>query len=297
MDLNLFKKTIWDYYKKYGRHDLPWRKTKDPYKILVSEVMLQQTQVSRVIEKYKSFLQKFPTVEVLAKAPLKDVLLEWQGLGYNRRAKYLKLCAEKVVSDYKGTFPKTLVELLKLPGIGPATAGDILAFAYNIPVPVIETNIRSVFIHFFKGVEGALADTQTNTYARSNLRTGTPSPPTSKFRKVSSLISDKELLPLIEQTLDTKNPREWYWALFDYGAHLKQTRNPNTQSKHYVKQFPFKGSNREKRSQILKLILEKPRTEKEIIKTLGYESEVIHKNLKQMIKENLIKKEKGKFFV
>ncbi len=297
MNLGQFKKTIWDYYKKNGRHNLPWRKTKDPYKILISEVMLQQTQVTRVIEKYKSFLEKFPTVEALAKAPLKDVLLEWQGLGYNRRAKYLKLCAEKVVTEYRGKFPKNLKELVALPGIGPATAGDILAFAYNIPVPVIETNIRSVFIHFFKGVEGALADTQTNTYARSNLRAETPSPPSSKFRKVSSLISDKELLPFIEQTLDMKNPREWYWALFDYGAYLKQTRNPNTQSKHYVKQSPFKGSNREKRSQILKLILEKPRTEKEIIKTLGYESEVIHKNLKQMIKENLIKKEKGKFFV
>lgn len=267
MDTSRFKKTIWGYYKTHGRHNLPWRKTKDPYKILVSEVMLQQTQVSRVIEKYKSFLKKFPTVEALAKAPLKDVLLEWQGLGYNRRAKYLKLCAEKVVSEYCGKFPKSFKELVSLPGIGPATAGDILAFAYNIPVPVIETNIRSVFIHFFFPEGGPRR------------------------------IHDQKLLPLIEQTLDMKNPREWYWALFDYGAYLKQTRNPNTQSKHYVKQSPFKGSNREKRSQMLKLILEKPITEKEIIETLGYEREVVQKNLEQMLKENLIKKEKGKFFV
>ncbi len=302
MNPGRFKKTIWDYYKKNGRHDLPWRKIKDPYKILISEVMLQQTQVSRVIEKYKSFLKKFPTVEALAEAPLKDVLLEWQGLGYNRRAKYLKLCAEKVVTEYRGKFPKNLKELVALPGIGPATAGDILAFAYNIPVPVIETNIRSVFIHFFKGVEGALANTQTNTYARSNLRAETSSP-SSKVRKVSSLISDKELLPLIEQTLPTfpyvghRGVREWYWALFDYGAYLKQTRNPNTQSKHYVKQSPFKGSNREKRSQILKLILTGAKSEKEIVKALGYEREVVQKNLEQMLKENLIKKVKGKFFV
>ena len=176
MNTSRFKKTIWNYYKKHGRHDLPWRKTKDPYKILVSEVMLQQTQVNRVIEKYKSFLKKFPTVKALAQAPLKEVLLEWQGLGYNRRAKYLKLCAEKVIHEHEGTFPKTVKELTALPGIGPATAGDILAFAYNIPVPVIETNIRSVFIHFF------------------------PAPP--RLRRASPLISDKELLPLIEKTLD-----------------------------------------------------------------------------------------------
>lgn len=269
MDTSRFKKTIWGYYKTHGRHNLPWRKTKDPYKILVSEVMLQQTQVSRVIEKYKSFLKKFPTVEALAKAPLKDVLLEWQGLGYNRRAKYLKLCAEKVVSEYCGKFPKSFKELVSLPGIGPATAGDILAFAYNIPVPVIETNIRSVFIHFFFPEGGPRG------------------------------IHDQKLLPLIEQTLDMKNPREWYWALFDYGAYLKNSKikNPNHKSKHYVKQSPFKGSNREKRSQILKLILTGAKNEKEIIKALGYESEVVQKNLEQMIKENLIQKEKGRFFV
>lgn len=282
MNTTQFKKTIWDYYKKNGRHDLPWRpptlkfqrdkKTLDPYKILISEVMLQQTQVSRVVEKYKSFLNKFPTVETLAEAPLKEVLLEWQGLGYNRRAKYLKLCAEKIVSEYGGKFPKTLKELVTLPGIGPATAGDILAFAYNIPVPVIETNIRSVFIHFFF-------------------------PASLELRRTSPLIHDNEILLLIEQTLDMENPREWYWALFDYGAYLKQTRNPNTQSKHYVKQSPFKGSNREKRSRILKLILTGAKSEKEITKALGYESEVVQKNLEQMVKENLIKKEKGKFFV
>lgn len=245
--------------------------------------MLQQTQVSRVIEKYKSFLKRFPTVETLAEAPLKDVLLEWQGLGYNRRAKYLKLCAEKVMSEHKGKFPKTFRELVALPGIGPATAGDILAFAYNIPVPVIETNIRSVFIHFFF-------------------------PASLKLRRTSLLISDKELLPLIEKTLpslpytglrENYGVREWYWALFDYGAYLKNSKikNPNHKSKHYVKQSTFKGSNREKRSQILKLILEKPRTEKEIVHTLKYESEVVQKNLDQMVKENLIKKEKGRFFV
>ncbi len=280
MNLSRFKKTIWDYYKKNGRKTLPWRKTKNPYKILISEVMLQQTQVPRVIEKYNSFLEKFPTIEDLAGATLKDVLLEWQGLGYNRRAKYLKLCAEKVVSEYGGKFPKTLKELVALPGIGPATAGDILAFAYNIPVPVIETNIRSVFIHFFfKDVED-VHDKDILVLVEKTLPK--PLPPNGKGRANSSI---------------TSSSREWYWALFDYGAYLKQTRNPNTQSKHYVKQSPFKGSNREKRSQILKLILTGAKSEKEISKTLGYEATVVQKNLEQMVKENLIKKVRNQFSI
>jgi A/G-specific adenine glycosylase len=277
MNLGQFKKTIWNYYAKNGRHNLPWRKTKDPYKILVSEVMLQETQVSRVIEKHKSFLKKFPTVQTLANAHLKEVLLEWQGLGYNRRAKYLKLCAEKVIREYGDTFPKTFKELVALPGIGPATAGDLLAFAYNIPVPVIETNIRSVFIHFFfpKARPRGIHDQDFSPRG----------------------IDDRDLLPLIEQTLDTQNPREWYWALFDYGAFLKQTRNPNTQSKHYVKQSPFKGSNREKRSNILKLILKNPSTESQIIGTLGYAEEIVQKNLSALEREGLIKKIKNTYII
>src|SRR3989344_4074839 len=148
MNIKQFQKTIWDYYKTNKRY-LPWRKTRDPYKILVSEMMLQQTQVSRVLPKYKSFSKKFPTVKVLAKAKLKEVLTEWQGLGYNRRAVFLKQCAEKIEKDFKGKFPKDFKALRTLPGIGPATAGDIMVFAWNIPMIVIETNIRSVFIHFF----------------------------------------------------------------------------------------------------------------------------------------------------
>jgi len=265
MSLDTFKKTIWDYYKKYGRHDLPWRKTKDPYRILVSEMMLQQTQVSRVIPKYKNFLKKFPTVEALAKAPLRQVLIQWQGLGYNRRALYLKKCAEKVVTDFDGKFPKDVKTLVSLPGIGPATAGDILAFAYNIPVPIIETNIRSVFIHFFF--------------------------PNKKK------ISDKQILPLIGKTMGKGNPREWYWALFDYGAYLKTSGsgNPSRRSAHHTKQSPFKGSNRQIRARILRLILEKPRTEKEITKILGQTPSIVAKNLASFVREETIVKRKSRF--
>src|SRR6185312_9536719 len=234
MNLVSFKHTVWKFYRAHGRGHLPWRQTREPYKILVSEIMLQQTQVERVIPKYKSFLKKFPTARALAKATNKDVLLEWQGLGYNRRALALKRAAEAVVSDFGGKFPQTLEELLTLPGVGRATAGDLLAFAFNKPAIVIETNIRTVFIHHF------LRDKKN--------------------------IPDKQILELIEKTLDKKRPREWYYALMDYGAHLKKTLGNNaTRSKHYKKQSTFKGSNRELRSHILKLILAKPQKKTDLL--------------------------------
>jgi A/G-specific adenine glycosylase len=257
MNTTSFKKAIWNYYKKHGR-DLPWRNTCDPYNILVSEVMLQQTQVPRVILKYNSFLKKFPTTGALAKAKLADVLAEWQGLGYNRRAINLKRAAEVIEKDFGGEFPKDFKALTSLPGIGPTTAGDILAFSYNIAVPVIETNIRSVFIHFFfKDKEG---------------------------------VTDKEIMPLIEKTLDQKDPREWYYALFDYGAELKKSGNPNKKSAHYARQSTFKGSHREKRSKILKCIIEKPQRIKDLEKLLALDPSIIKTILAELETEGFIKK-------
>ncbi len=252
-----FKKTILDYYKQNGR-SFPWRKTNDPYKILVSEIMLQQTQAPRVIEKYHSFLKRFPTIKKLAKASTASVLREWQGLGYNRRGLALKNLAVEVMKKYNGTLPKKYDELISLPGIGPATAGDLLAFAWNKPAIVIETNIRTVFIHhFFKD--------QTN-------------------------ISDQAIIPLIKKTLDKKNPRKWYWALMDYGAFLKKTLpNPSRRSRHYTKQSPFRGSNREIRSKILKyLLLYKKQSLVTIAHSLSLSPEIIQKNLIIMKKEKLI---------
>lgn len=268
--INSFKNTVWKFYRAHGRGHLPWRKTRDPYKILVSEIMLQQTQVDRVIPKYKSFLKKFPKVKALAKVKNKDVLLEWQGLGYNRRALNLKRAAEKIVSDFGGEFPQTLDELLTLPGVGRATAGDVLAFAFNKPAVVIETNIRTVFIHHF------FADKKK--------------------------VSDKEILKLIEKTLPTSHAkgrtggvREWYYALMDYGAHLKKTLGNNiARSKHYKKQSTFKGSNRELRSHILKLVLAKPRTKAEILKLLDSPAPAIEKNLLALSKEGLIRAKNGR---
>ncbi len=264
MNFSQFKKTIWAHYKQ-NKRNLPWRKTRDPYKILVSEIMLQQTQSHRVEPKYKSFLEQFPTVEVLAKAKLQDVLKEWQGLGYNRRALYLKKCAEAIVAEHGGKFPKDLNALIALSGIGKATAGDILAFAWNIPTVFIETNIRSVFIHFF------FADKEQ--------------------------VTDTDILPLVEKTLDIKDPRQWYWALFDYGVLLKKTINPNRKSAHYGKQTKFVGSLRQKRAIILRLILEKPRTQKEIEKALKYDVEVVIKILSGLEKDGLIKNTRGRFSI
>lgn len=229
-----FEHEVWNYYKK-NKRDLPWRHTTDPYHILVSEVMLQQTQVSRVITKYQEFLKKFPTIKKLAQATKPEVLTLWQGLGYNRRALFLKKTCETLFEQNPKhpEFPTSHVELLKLPGIGQSTAGAILNFSFNIPTSFIETNIRAVFLyHFFKG---------------------------------ASSVSDIHIYELIQETLKHKkqkeNPREWFYALYDYGSILKATLGKNKtelhkQSKHYNKQKSFKGSNREIRSSILKLILE-----------------------------------------
>jgi A/G-specific adenine glycosylase len=264
MTIQAFRKLIWVHYKQ-NKRSLPWRRTRDPYKILVSEVMLQQTQSYRVEPKYKAFISRFPTIGSLAQASSADVLREWQGLGYNRRALYLKKCAEQLVGRFNGKFPKDLDKLLSLPGIGLATAGDMLAFAWNIPTVFIETNIRTVFIHFF-------------------------------FKDVDK-VSDKEILPLVEKTLDRQNPREWYWALFDYGVMLKKKRVSNSKSAHYTKQTKFIGSFRQKRAQAVRLLLEKPRTAQELAKNMGIEEAVVAKIMESLIKDGLARRKQDAFFI
>lgn len=225
-EYKLFTEQVWDYYAKHGR-DLPWRIPEsngifDPYKIMVSEIMLQQTQVTRVIPKYQEFLEAFPNVEMLAQAKFADVLEHWSGLGYNRRAKYL-LGAAKAISNV-GEFPESAESLEKLPGIGKNTAAAICVYAFNQPRVFIETNIRTVFIHhFFKD--------QTD-------------------------IDDKQIIPLIDATLPSENYREWYWALMDHGSFLKATvGNMSRHSKYYVKQSRFEGSVRQLRAAVLKTLL------------------------------------------
>ncbi|MGD0328440.1 MAG: A/G-specific adenine glycosylase [Minisyncoccia bacterium] len=217
MNISRFRKTVWAYYKKSGRHNLPWRKTKNPYRILVSEVMLQQTQVERVVSFYKKFIKKFPTTKKLATVPLSEVLKTWQGLGYNRRAKQLKIAAQALT--VKKVY--TIEELEALSGVGSSTARAIVAFAYNKDVIFVETNIRTaVTYHFFLNRQK---------------------------------ISDKEIEKILTAALPRGRAREWYSALMDYGAYLKKSGiRLNSKHTHYVKQKKFTGSSREARGAILR---------------------------------------------
>ncbi len=261
-----FQNDIYSYYRDYGR-ELPWRMTDDPYSILVSEIMLQQTQVQRVMEKYEQFTRIFPNFPSLAKAPLRKILKEWQGMGYNRHAISLKQIAQKVVEEFDGNLPASVETLITFPGIGRATASAISTFAFQHSTVFIETNIRRVFIHcFFKDMEN---------------------------------IKDAEILPLVERALDSSNPREWYYALMDYGVMLKQKyENPNRKSAHYQKQSPFQGSNRQIRGMVLKLLVHESNiSEHDIAQRLHMHEEKIKNNLSQLAKEGFIKKVKGGFTV
>jgi A/G-specific adenine glycosylase len=227
-----FRQHILSYYSRYGRHEMMWRHTTNPYHILVSELMLQQTQVERVAIKFPQFIAAFPDFSALAAAPLGQVLSSWQGMGYNRRAIALKQCAEKVQNEYGGILPDDIDVLKTFPGIGPATAASICAFAFNAPVVFMETNIRRVFIHFF------FSD--------------------------SPFVTDNDILPLVRETLDVSNPRTWYWALMDAGAALKKSvPNPNRKSATYSRQKPFEGSDRKIRGIILKMLVTHQELEEE----------------------------------
>ncbi len=220
--------------------------------------MLQQTQTDRVIPKYREFLQQFPTVHALAASSLGDVLRVWQGLGYNRRARALHACARVVVSEYRGVFPRTYEALIELPGIGPYTAGAILAFAFNTAVPIIETNIRTVYLH--------------------------------EFFNDKTDVHDRELAALIEETLDRENPRAWYAALMDYGAHLKKIHgNANVRSRHYTKQSKFEGSDRQIRGAIVRhLGQHASETLTMLTHAVSSEQERVRVQLEGLIKDGLV---------
>ncbi len=222
MDDHLFIGIIRDYYR-LNRRTFVWRERPDPYWVLVSEIMLQQTQTTRVAEIFPRFVERFPDFASLAQADLPAVLSAWQGLGYNRRGRFLKETAEIIMRDWQGVLPADESSLRTLSGIGPNTAASILAFAFNIPTVFIETNIRSVFLHHYFPDSGA---------------------------------PDKDLLPLVARTVDHDQPRDWYYALMDYGVFLKKTvGNANQRSPHYARQSRFEGSVRQVRGQIIKKLL------------------------------------------
>ncbi len=227
--LSAFRRTVLERGAELYR-DLPWRRTRDPYAIWISEVMLQQTQVARVEGRWQRWLERFPTVDALAAAAAADVLEEWQGMGYNRRALSLHKAAG-IVSAAGAVMPRETADLVALPGIGPATAAGVRAFAYDLPGVYLETNVRSVFIHELFPNEDQVAD--------------------------------KDLVPLVEATCPpdasdpSDDPRTWYYALLDYGNHLKRTLpNPSRRSSAHVRQSRFEGSHRQKRAELVRILLD-----------------------------------------
>jgi A/G-specific adenine glycosylase len=219
-----FQTRLLDWYATNGR-DLPWRRTSDPYAILVSEVMLQQTQVARVMQRFSSWLSVYPCLERLAAASLSDVLRRWQGLGYNNRARRLHDCAQATVaaaSGGKAVLPRTFEELLSLPGIGPYTARAVLVFARNEDVAAVDANVRRVLIHELR---------------------------------LDRQFTDSDLQAVAEAVLPRGRSRDWHNALMDYGSLVVTARSSGIPSRTH--QGVFEGSRRWYRSRLLQTLLDR----------------------------------------
>lgn len=253
-----FINIVKDYYAR-NRRSFAWREQITPYKVLVSEIMLQQTQADRVVAKFSHWLSSFQDFEALANATTRDVVVAWSGLGYNRRALALHAAAQRIMHEFDGNLPDDSKILETFKCIGPNTAGSICAFAFNKPTIFIETNIRAVYIHhFFTGTES---------------------------------VHDKKLLPLIEATLDYKNPRDWYYALMDYGVKLKKEhKNPSRKSTHYTVQSKFEGSERQIRGMILRVLMQYGTLSfDELVSLIPRATQRIEHNLLDLITEGFIK--------
>lgn len=244
--------------------DLPWRNTRDPYAIWVSEVMLQQTQVTRVDGRWQRWMGRFPTIEALSEADQADVLEEWQGMGYNRRALALKRAATVVV-EAGGSMPRDLRSLTALPGIGPATAAGIRAFAFDLPGVYLETNVRTVFLH--------------------------------ELLPDESDVADRQLVPLVAAACPAEDARGWYYALLDYGAWLKKVvPNPSRRSRSHTRQSSFEGSHRQKRAQVVRLLLAaRPGgvTPAQVARELSLEEDVATGLLEELCREGFCTEHSG----
>ncbi len=236
--MQLSKQQIIDFQAKIlswysaNKRELPWRKSRDPYRILLSEIMLQQTQVSRVIPKYEAWLRALPTIDHLAKATTADVLSLWSGLGYNRRALFLQKAAKTIVFDHKGIWPQSVAELKNLPGIGEYTARAVACFAFDEQVAVVDTNVKKVIaVELFAGV----------------------------------LPEDKTISKIADALLPHGKAYDWNQGLMDYASTmLKKEKIP------IPRQSTFKGSRRYYRGKIIKLLLERREIEEhEIISVIS----------------------------
>jgi A/G-specific adenine glycosylase len=261
MDIGEFRRIVLSNYEEAGRH-FPWRGA-EPWPVLVSEFMLQQTQTERVVPYYERWIKRWPGPAALAGASMEEALREWSGLGYNRRCAFLKNCAAIIALEMGGKVPGTPESLLPLPGVGPYIAGAVSCFAYNYPAVFIETNIRSAVIHFF------FPD-------RDGVR-------------------DVEIFPILEAALLREDPRRWYYALMDYGAALKKNvPNPGRRSAHYARQSPFAGSFRQARGRVLRtLVFTGPGSAEDIGNKTGLGSGELYKVLEALEKEAVIAEKGG----
>ncbi|WKZ57784.1 MAG: A/G-specific adenine glycosylase [Bdellovibrionota bacterium] len=254
--ISSFRRLVYDYYRLHGRR-LPWRTTRDPYRILVSEVMLQQTQIARVLPIYRRFLVRFPNAEALARASLAEVLSVWQGLGYNRRAHYLHQTAQTLQVKYKGKVPRSFEELEALPGIGEYTAQAVMVFAFNQSHPLVETNIRSAILQ--------------------------------EFFPRSRRVLERKVHSIVKQTIDSSNPREWFYALMDYGSHLKSlSPGINQRSAAYRKQSPFRGSLRQTRGAILRTLTMRGALSVSALRRVMPDHQGLEQAIGKLLKEGLL---------
>jgi len=256
-----FREIVLNNYRQAGRK-FPWRGA-DPWGVTVSEYMLQQTQVERVIPYWEKWMSLWPQPRDLAKASLEDAMRAWSGLGYNKRCYNLKCGAAVIDKDFDGKVPDTPKTLLNLPGVGPYMSGAIACFAYNYPVVFIETNIRSAVIHCF------FPDRDD--------------------------VKDSEIIPILEDLLDRDDARTWHYALMDYGASIKKTtENPGRRSAHYVKQSSFVGSFRQARGKVIQALVSMgPGNAEEIGLASGLDGEKLYRVLEKLKTESMVAEEKG----
>lgn len=254
VDIQRFQKKILAFYQQ-NKRDLPWRKTTDPYHILVSEFMLQQTQVTRVIEYYTTWMKKWPTVQLFAKTAYKNVLTAWMGLGYNRRAMYLYKTAQIIVHDFDGDVLEAVKQFDKLPGIGLYTSKAVQIFSANADIATVDTNIRRIFIKEFN---------------------------------LSESITDKELFSIAEKCLPPGRSRDWHNALMDYGALYLTSKKTGIKPK--TQQSRFQGSDRQIRGQILRLLLKETQSLYQIQDQIDVETKRLSTILEKMEKEKTIDK-------
>jgi A/G-specific adenine glycosylase len=257
--LKKFQKKIFQFYHN-NKRDLPWRKTTDPYKILLSEFMLQQTQVSRVIGYYQKWIAQWPSISDLAHASRKEVLQSWMGLGYNSRAIYLHKSAKIIMDEYSGDILKAIKNYQMLPGIGPYTSQAVQIFALNEDIITVDTNIRRIYLYEFQ------------------LPNDTP---------------DKDLWQLAHRCLPLGRSREWHNALMDYGAEYLTSRKTGISPR--TRQSKFEGSDRQMRAKILQRLLKKSVTKQDIQNMLGIEEKRLQHILNKMIKEKLIIRKNHKY--